>query len=234
MAFALALETSTAIGSVALFEDTKVLGLKRLRDQRSHSEWLHRSIVETLKENNLSLRQLNELRVGVGPGSFTGIRVSLNSAKSLAYALKLPLAAYSSLETMAHNVSQSEYPILCMINAYKNMVYAQIFKREGSCLVATQEPGAVSVRDLLGWLPTAHSQFLVLGDGYLHYHKFFSPELSVRFLRPCLVSTEIDFPLAEKMDFSTQTMDWKTVQPLYIRASEAEENKSGVFFKPLA
>lgn len=240
MSVILAFESSTAYGGVALSVNENVTERASHR-LKSHSEVLNVYVEELLSESNLNLKKIDILAVGVGPGSFTGIRVSLNSAKTFAYSLDKPIVEVNSLENLAKanaHLDTSETGILPMINAYKNMVYTGLYKQEKNgrlhCLV---EPTVIRVQDLQGFIQSRH---IVVGDGFKVFEKYFSPELKQKMLRP---NSVFDFPqphitarlAAEKINANSDDSlkKWNEVKALYLRASEAEENKRGIRYEAL-
>lgn len=109
MANILAIESSTKNCSVALFKHGTCLVLKEeIGEQFIHSEKLHVFIDEVLKSQNFAAKNLDAIAVGAGPGSYTGLRIGLSSAKGLAFALKLPLISANSLEILAHQLLKQE------------------------------------------------------------------------------------------------------------------------------
>ncbi|AZK46385.1 tRNA (adenosine(37)-N6)-threonylcarbamoyltransferase complex dimerization subunit type 1 TsaB [Paenibacillus lentus] len=97
----LALDTSTSILSVAVMEDAKLLAERNMKAERNHSAYLVTAIEEALAEAGLAKKELDGIAVGVGPGSYTGVRIAVTTAKTLAWSLQLPLSAVSSLAAIA-------------------------------------------------------------------------------------------------------------------------------------
>ncbi|WP_110931628.1 tRNA (adenosine(37)-N6)-threonylcarbamoyltransferase complex dimerization subunit type 1 TsaB [Paenibacillus bouchesdurhonensis] len=97
----LALDTSTSILSVAVMEDGKLLAERNIRAERNHSAYLVTAIEEALAEAGLDKKELDGIAVGVGPGSYTGVRIAVTTAKTLAWSLQLPVSAVSSLAAIA-------------------------------------------------------------------------------------------------------------------------------------
>jgi tRNA threonylcarbamoyladenosine biosynthesis protein TsaB len=239
----LALESSTAHGSVALLESDDVKFQTSSREQKSHSELLHTFIERGLKQLQWNIADIDLFTSTIGPGSFTGIRVSINSAKSFAFVFNKPIIGVDSLLNMAHvnfnmikNSTQTN-TITCMINAYKNMVYlGQYTFKDGNISVLT-EPTVVRVQDLGSVIK---DKTLVVGDGYTMYEPYFSDQIKPLSLRPTGLS---DYPTAEMTgrlakqiwseNKSGSTFEWNLILPLYLRASEAEENKKGIKYTPL-
>lgn len=230
----LALETSTLLGGVAVVKNGKVLAQAQCMRQKSHSEKINDFVESCLQESNLKLSDIDYYATGQGPGSFTGIRVAANAAKTYAYSFDKPLVTADSLENLAAQVTDRTRPVLAIINAFKNMVYTGVFDISGESPVYIKGPFAVPVRELVQYID---QDCWVVGDGYEAYHKFFPEELSAKLFRP---TEPNDYPsaptlglLAEKKIKLNKTMDWKSFLPLYIRASEAEETKKGILISPL-
>jgi tRNA threonylcarbamoyladenosine biosynthesis protein TsaB len=140
LALILNIETSTTLCSVALCNDGKPLAVKEIDDGYTHAENLHVFIEEVLKQASVNPNQLRAIAVGKGPGSYTGLRIGVSSAKGLAYALNIPLIGVNTLETMAWSVSQSmdSDSLFCpMLDARRMEVYCAIFDKELKPIKAT-------------------------------------------------------------------------------------------------
>jgi tRNA threonylcarbamoyladenosine biosynthesis protein TsaB len=97
----LALDTSTSMMSIAVLEAGKLLRETHIHAERNHSLFLMPMIQELVKNMGMKLADISGIAVGVGPGSYTGVRIGVTAAKTLAWTLKLPLIGVSSLEAMA-------------------------------------------------------------------------------------------------------------------------------------
>ena len=98
----LCLETSTAVCSVALVENGKVIALRESLDGQNHAEKITIFIDEVMKEANVSYRDLDAVATSMGPGSYTGLRIGVSTAKGLCYAMEKPLIAVDTLAAMAY------------------------------------------------------------------------------------------------------------------------------------
>ncbi len=230
----LAFESSTKLGGVALIQDGVCTHKRDSLNQKSHSEVLHQFTFEILQEAALSLEQIDLFAAGVGPGSFTGIRVAVNTAKAFAYSLNKPLVGIDSLENLAFQNRTTGPTTLCLINAYKNMSYYGLYASEPDSPKVLQGPHVIPMKDIKSIL---NSRTLVVGDGFLTYEKFLPEAIRQLMIRP---APAFDFPtaevlglLAEKSFKKGRTLDWKSLKPLYIRSSEAEENQRGIVWSPL-
>jgi tRNA threonylcarbamoyladenosine biosynthesis protein TsaB len=230
----LAMETSTLLGGVAVVKDGQVMAVESSLRQKSHSENLNVFIEHCLQQAKLQLSDVDVFSVGQGPGSFTGIRVAANAGKSFSYIYDKPLVTIDSLVLLATPV-RTQMPVLSIINAYKNMVYFGLFDQaQGPEPVYLAGPAAVPVQKLAGMV---QQDVLVVGDGYDTYQEYLSENLKKKLHRDLQYS---DYPtaetlglLAEKRAQRRQTIEWNSFTPLYIRASEAEENKRGIIISPL-
>ena len=103
----LGIETSTAVCSVGLAQDSGLRAEHSLVESHIHSEKLLTLIREICDEQNLRLSQLDGVAISIGPGSFTGLRIGLSTAKGLCYSLGIPLVAFPTFESFATGIFKS-------------------------------------------------------------------------------------------------------------------------------
>ena len=235
----LACETSTLLGSVAVLENGHLLSFEESMRQGSHSDVLNVFIEKALTTAGKTLAEVDVFACGIGPGSFTGLRICLNTIKTLAYCHQKPVVGISSLHTLAFQLAGqtkthefSNIPIISMINAYKNMVYVATYIQGDSGLSEVKTPEVIRVQNLADYVTETS---LVCGDGFLAYQKFFPPTLSEKMIRISGVSDE---PAAKNLALLAERnpslqQPWNHLLPLYLRASEAEENLLGIKYQPL-
>ena len=142
MAFILGIETATEVCSVALFSDQSLLALRVWKEGNKHANELTTLIAEVVKEATISLNQLDAICVSMGPGSYTGLRVGVSTAKGLCYTLNKPLIAVNTLASMAQ-VFVSNNPnyngLICpMIDARRMEVYTALFNNNGEPVRETE------------------------------------------------------------------------------------------------
>lgn len=233
----LACETSTLLGSVAVLKDQAVLAYKDSFRQGSHSEVLNVFIESVLAEAGIGLGDVDLFATGIGPGSFTGIRISLNAIKAFSFCYQKPCVGVDSLINMAYQCSQQslekDLPIVVMINAYKNMVYVATYHKQGEMLLIAKEPSVVRVQNLTDYIQTPS---YVIGDGYIAYKAYLDQHLADNMIRP---ENPTDWPQASILGELAvqkklnQPVPWNELLPLYLRESEAEENIKGIKYQPL-
>ncbi len=128
MAVILNLETATTNCSVSIARDGKILSLiEEDSGQYSHSEQLHLFIERGLAEARIQPGDLDAVAVGKGPGSYTGLRIGVSTAKGLCYALDIPMISLNTLEIMAHSIEIEQGYLIPMLDARRMEVYAAVF-----------------------------------------------------------------------------------------------------------
>ena len=132
MAYILNIETSTTNCSVALFNKLNLIDCIEVNtEDYSHSKSLHIFIDSILKKSKISPKELSAISVGKGPGSYTGLRIGVASAKGLCYALDIPLIGLDTLEVISQNVIEKGIVIPCL-DARRMEVYSAVFDRKNN------------------------------------------------------------------------------------------------------
>ncbi|UKT65129.1 tRNA (adenosine(37)-N6)-threonylcarbamoyltransferase complex dimerization subunit type 1 TsaB [Pedobacter mucosus] len=131
MAKILQIETATQVCSVALSIDGKTISFKEELGQNLHASNLTLFIDEVIKSNHLNYKDLDAIAISKGPGSYTGLRIGVSTAKGLCYALEIPLIAIETLEMMAAGflIENPDFQgLICpMIDARRMEVYTALF-----------------------------------------------------------------------------------------------------------
>lgn len=114
------IDTATEFASICLTKGDTVLGMRSCQDQKQHGAFVQPAIQELMQETGFELIQLDAIAVAEGPGSYTGLRVAMASAKGLCYALNKPLIAINTLKIMAQAALELE------ATAYPNAIYCPL------------------------------------------------------------------------------------------------------------
>ncbi|MEO8770446.1 MAG: tRNA (adenosine(37)-N6)-threonylcarbamoyltransferase complex dimerization subunit type 1 TsaB [Ferruginibacter sp.] len=135
MSLILNIDTSTETANVCIAEDGKLLASISNPHQKDHAAFLHNAINDIIQKSSLKLNSLSAIAVTNGPGSYTGLRVGMASAKGLCYALNKPLITVGSLEVMAKTViaaaPQNEPALYCpLIDARRMEVYTALYNSQ--------------------------------------------------------------------------------------------------------
>lgn len=236
----LALESSTPMSGVAIFKDAHVVA-QAFADKNiiNTDAVLNQLITDCLSQSQLCLENIDGFASGIGPGRFTGVRISLNTVKTFGYLYHKPCVGFNTLDLMVRQITTPVSSVTTMINAYKNMVYfaeyAVVQNAQGQIEYQTlKAPTAIRVQEL-GNIITPNT--LVLGDGYAAYEKYLLENLKLNLKRNLEYS---DYPNVQhayglicKQFESGVNSHWNNLLPLYIRDSEAEENLRGFKYKAL-
>jgi tRNA threonylcarbamoyladenosine biosynthesis protein TsaB len=128
MAYILHIDTTSGHALVALGNDGTLISLRRNDELSRHAAFLHGAIRDMMEEAGISLQDLDAIAVSAGPGSYTGLRVGLATAKGLCYALNKPMIMINTLEIMAHAArelveDEKEFFLVPMIDARRMEVF---------------------------------------------------------------------------------------------------------------
>ncbi len=227
----LSVDTSSNSASLGFFKKTPTtdyitLYLKHWNKSRSHSEVITEYFNEGLQASELNISDINLICLGKGPGSFTGIRVALNFAKTIAYSQSIPIYTINSLQPIALMNSQRHSQILVLNNAFRNMVYGAGYLT--TTFTEVEQPFACEPNQISNYLSKFHleKKILIVGNGYEVYKTLFNDDDTQHFFTETSCSTSVDAEYILKSylrDKSPELLKWNEVLPLYIRGSEAEE-----------
>ena len=137
MTLILNIETATTVCSVSIAKDGEVLSIREQNDGYAHAEMVSPYIEEMLKELNIEATDLDAVAVSEGPGSYTGLRIGVSTAKGICFAAQKPLIAVSSLQAMAFEAAQkhSSFDVFVpMIDARRMEVYTHLFDKENTAI----------------------------------------------------------------------------------------------------
>ena len=164
----LLIETSTSLCSVALAEDGAVTAVRESAEPRAHAALTAPYVQEVLQERGLRAADLDAVCVSAGPGSYTGLRVGVSTAKGICFAAGIPLLSVGTLELLVHQArAEGQLPDGCryvipMIDARRMEVYTAVFTPDGERLTDV-EPRVVDAESFRA--ERAAGQVLFIGDG---------------------------------------------------------------------
>jgi tRNA threonylcarbamoyladenosine biosynthesis protein TsaB len=163
LAIILNIETATKNCSVSLAKDGNILTIKELNNGNySHAEVLHPFIVALLKEAKISSQQINAVAVSKGPGSYTGLRIGVSTAKGLCFSLDRPLISIDTLHSLSHSISIEKGVIVPMLDARRMEVYAAVFNKDHDQI---RDIKAEIINEDSFTKELANNQVYFLGDG---------------------------------------------------------------------
>jgi tRNA threonylcarbamoyladenosine biosynthesis protein TsaB len=224
----LSLDTTTDISSMAVTNDGVLLAECNFSHHMDLSRRLMPGIISMLKDCSLELEDLDAVGVSVGPGSFTGIRIGVVTAKTLAQTLEIPAAGVVSLDILARAFSYLPDAIICpIIKVRKGEVYHAFYKAEGGTVKRMAEYGALPVADLAHEAAEMDGKTILFCGDALATAK---PELESALCERAVFAPEwLCYPrasvlagIAKEELLSGRAGDILSVVPCYIRKSAPE------------
>lgn len=129
--YILCIETTTEICSVALAKGNECLAIKECNTNNSHAKNMIPFVEDVLKQAQIDKAQLNAIAISIGPGSYTGLRIGVSTAKGLAYTLEIPVIAVSTLESIAEPYIGKASHCRPMLDARRMEVFTALFDENG-------------------------------------------------------------------------------------------------------
>ncbi|ADU28644.1 tRNA (adenosine(37)-N6)-threonylcarbamoyltransferase complex dimerization subunit type 1 TsaB [Evansella cellulosilytica] len=145
----LAIDTSTYVMGVAVMKDGELAGEFMTNMKKNHSLRLMPAIRKLLEEVDLTPEQLNRIVVAEGPGSYTGVRIGVTTAKTLAWSLNIPVVGVSSLEIIAQHGRYTEGVISPFIDARRGQVYTGLYQSKNGIVKRVRDDQIIQHEDWL-------------------------------------------------------------------------------------
>lgn len=229
----LALDTTAVTASVALLDGESQIASFSVHNKLTHSEKLLPMIHQMLDNSGYTVDDLELIAVSRGPGSFTGVRIGVATAKGLAYSKNIPIVGVSALEALAYNLKfttsfDSDEIIFCpSMDARRNELYNALFTYDGRSICRLTEDRPISCEELELELKGKTNKLFINGDGAAKLFEYLSShDIDVT---PVLVPHTaihqnavsvglVGYGYYQKGIFE----DAEKIAPLYLRTSQAE------------
>ena len=221
----LGIETANAPLSVAVVNDGKVVAEVVQNIKLTHSVGAMPAIEEAIKKAGIEASQIDAVAVSKGPGSYTGVRIGVTLAKTLAWSLQKPLVGVSSLKVLAANARLSNELICALFDARRQNVYAGVY--EGTTLNTVMEDHHDHIDGLLEKLKTYNRPVVFIGTDVSLYFEKIQEVLGDKALRAPFT---LDLPRASELVALAETEELSEIDavhtfvPEYRRIAEAEAN----------
>ena len=145
----LGIDTSSNASSVSVIEDNKLICEYTINTKTTHSQKLMPMIENMLSISSININEIDMIAICVGPGSFTGLRIGMATAKAIAHVNNLPIIGVNSLEILAGNMNLCDKKICSILDAQRNQVYTGRYKFENGSIVELQPIDVVEIEKLL-------------------------------------------------------------------------------------
>ncbi|MBI1882974.1 MAG: tRNA (adenosine(37)-N6)-threonylcarbamoyltransferase complex dimerization subunit type 1 TsaB [Chlamydiae bacterium] len=209
----LGIETSTRVGSLALVEGGRVLGEKVISENLRHAGAFEEVLADLFRETGVQKKALDAIAVGLGPGSFTGIRIGLAIGKALGFALQKPLWGVGTLDVLAHQVSSPFLKFSPLILGEAREVYGCLFVKVGNVLKKEVPEFVTPIENLKNHIS---GDVFYFGPALERDGSFLENIFGAQF-----VDKKILFPSASRVALLAQDSQWRvegpSMNPLYLK-----------------
>lgn len=221
----LAIDSSTKLGTVAIYKEGEGTKVEiNLNISFNHSDTLMSSIDTLFKLSSYKKADIDKIAVSIGPGSFTGLRVGLATAKALAYSLNKPIIGVNTLDFIALNIPETNKKILSFIDARKGRVYWNEYIYQDGEIKTNGDYRDSEIQELLK--EYENEEIIFAGDGSSVYKNMIKEIMGKNaFFSSLSFSTARASALAELACKKNVEDNIFTIEPYYISKSQAEQAK---------
>ncbi|UOB20260.1 tRNA (adenosine(37)-N6)-threonylcarbamoyltransferase complex dimerization subunit type 1 TsaB [Macrococcus armenti] len=209
------IDTSNQPLSVSITDGYSVLAEFNSGMRINHSITLMSQIESLLKYTGLTMKDIEGITVAHGPGSYTGLRIGVTAAKTLAYTLDIPLYSVSSLAALAATVRMHEFLLIPVFDARRNHVFAGMYRYKGVKLEMIEEDHYISIDELNEKLKQQHLPYIFLGMDAV--------KLEASLKGPVFYCIPRSAEMRRLID-TNDPVNVHAFEPTYLRISEAERN----------
>lgn len=210
MGLILHIETSTKNCSVSIANNGHFLSLVEEHTKNHiHAEKLHQFIQYAVEGANINLSELEAICVSKGPGSYTGLRIGISSAKGLCYGLKIPMMSIDTLTIMVQKVFSKDGLLIPMIDAKQEKVYTAIFNHEKKMLT----PITIKTVEKNIFKDYSKQKILIFGDGAINVENLFN----FKYITNIYPSSKYMISLAEKLFQQKKFENIIYFEPFYLK-----------------
>ncbi|MDU4020348.1 MAG: tRNA (adenosine(37)-N6)-threonylcarbamoyltransferase complex dimerization subunit type 1 TsaB [Staphylococcus epidermidis] len=209
----LLIDTSNQPLSVAIMKDNEVIAEKTTDIKKNHSVQLMPEIAEILTESKINKTEITDIVVAEGPGSYTGLRIGVTVAKTLAYALNTNLYGVSSLKALASTVKDSTKLLVPIFDARREAVYAGVYQYQDNELITIIDDTYIPIFELIEKLHQLNQPYVFVGEDTEKLSELLHGDIETKLPNATVMKHLIHQP-----------ENIHTFVPNYIKLSEAERN----------
>ena len=212
------IETATTSCSVALSEGGIVLAVREVNERNIHASHITLFIEEVMESAKRHYSDLEAIAVSKGPGSYTGLRIGVSTAKGLCYALDIPLISVNTLESMAHGLLSQEANIdttaylVPMIDARRMEVYSSIYRADMSII----EDVNAKIIDQGSFDQFDDRELVLFGDGSEKFRNLFSGRKNIKIVDFVNSASHLCLPAHQKL-MRGETENMAYFEPFYLK-----------------
>ena len=222
----LGIDTSTMAANVAVLEDDKLICEYTINTKKTHSQKLMPMIENILKLSDLDIKEIDAIAICVGPGSFTGLRIGMATAKAMAHVNNIPLIGVNSLEILGANMDLCNRNICSILDAQRNQVYMNKYILKDYKITELEEISIKAIDELLEEISSSNEDWVLVGEAVYKYKEKIEEISNITIPSPANNITKAStlcFVARDKMLANDQVYNCYNINPMYIRKSQAEE-----------
>lgn len=220
----LAIESSAVAASAAVTDNGALLAEEFTQTALTHSVTLLPSIDSVMKKSGLSLKDIDIIAVTEGPGSFSGLRIGVTTAKTIAYASGKKTVGVSTLFALAAALPFADKVICPIMDARRDQVYNAMYRPNNGEFELLREPRAISAAELLEDISALGEDVIFIGDGVPRFKEYFIKELgrAAHFAPEHLCAARASLVAFAAELGNCSAKDPNDLNPVYLRLSQAE------------
>ncbi|NLM05963.1 MAG: tRNA (adenosine(37)-N6)-threonylcarbamoyltransferase complex dimerization subunit type 1 TsaB [Tissierellia bacterium] len=173
----LGIDSSTFMLSMSLMEDDKLIFDVNIRQEKTMAESLQPTLAGLMKDQDLKIEDIDLYGIGVGPGSFTGLRIGVAAVKTFARIFDKKVVGVSSLRAMAHSLAGHK-TIFPLVDARRDRCYRGIYSFSGERLERIKEDEAVHIEEIINEI-REYEDVILLGDVFKQYGNYFDGDVKI-------------------------------------------------------
>lgn len=222
----LAIDTSSSFLCIGVYDSKIGVCEFRLDLGKKNSSFILVTVKRIIESLKITPAQIDYFAVGLGPGSFTGIRIGLSVIKGLTFALKKPLIGISSLDNLALNAGLRETAICPVVDAKRNLIFSSLYRRGDGHLKRIMPYKLISCEELIKKVP---SRTIFLGDAL----KLYKARIAAKVREAQFLDEDYWYPkagniiaLARERIAAKKIDNIKTIEPIYLYPKECQIRKA--------
>lgn len=221
----LSIETSSVVASVAISNDEGILGEITINHPRTHSQKLMPIIKYIFNNLSLTIADIDLIAVSNGPGSFTGVRIGLTTAKALAHPNNIPIVTISTLDSLSMNLSAFNGKVISVIDGRRKKVFMKVFNFRNGKIIEKSEAEMGMIDDFLTHWNNLDEELILVGSGVTENKEYILMNKNEKIQ---LAALKDNFPYAKTLGAMAREIkpdnyqNYHTIEANYIRKSQAE------------
>ncbi|SDL65743.1 tRNA threonylcarbamoyladenosine biosynthesis protein TsaB [Daejeonella rubra] len=223
----LLLETATTTCSVALAENGNIIAVKEVNERNIHASHITLFIDEVMSKSEKEYSDLRAIAISKGPGSYTGLRIGVSTAKGLCYALDIPLIGIDTIAAMASGLTEAfDIPdsglLIPMVDARRMEVYTGIYRKDLSVV----ESVSAKIVDIDSFIEFREQELFLFGDGADKFKVLFADQPNINFIDFSTSASHLNF-LTSKKFRDSEFENLAYFEPFYLKDFLFTTSKKG-------